>query len=172
MGLGLPEAFDSLREPAKVVLEACWNWGYAYGLLEEMDNVAEVVLAHPGKTRLIADAQIKTDRLDARGLAHLLRGNLVATARIPAKATRQRKNVLRRRLFWIRERTRVRNRAHALLHRQHGLEMPQVSDPFSKKGIAALKKLQLPEPDHWLLQQDLAELEELQRYINDLTKLR
>lgn len=103
-------------------------------------------------------------------MAHLLRGNLVATAHIPAKVTRQRKNVLRQRLFWVRERTRVRNRVHALLDRQHELEMPQVSDLFSKKGIAALKKLQLPEPDHWLLQQDLAELGELQRHINDIER--
>ena len=36
------------------------------------------MLAHPFKTRLIADAEIKTDRLDARALATLLRGNLVA----------------------------------------------------------------------------------------------
>ncbi len=35
-----------------------------------------MVLAHPLKTRLIADAQIKTDRLDAFALGTLLRGNL------------------------------------------------------------------------------------------------
>jgi len=48
-----------------VVHEACWNWGKLYDWLEEMEEVEEVVLAHPHKTRLIADAQIKTDRLDA-----------------------------------------------------------------------------------------------------------
>jgi hypothetical protein len=45
-----------------------------------LPGVASVVLAHPGKTRLIAEAQIKTDRLDAEKLATLLRGNFVAEA--------------------------------------------------------------------------------------------
>lgn len=45
-------------------------------MVEEVAEVEEVVLAHPLKTRLIADAQIKTDRLDAFALGTLLRGNL------------------------------------------------------------------------------------------------
>ena len=36
-----------------------------------------VVLANPRKTKLIAEAKIKSDRLDARALATLLQGNLV-----------------------------------------------------------------------------------------------
>jgi transposase len=59
--------FQSLEGPSRVVLEACWNWGLTTILLEEIEEVEEVVLAHPLKTRLIADAQIKTDRLDAFG---------------------------------------------------------------------------------------------------------
>jgi hypothetical protein len=39
--------------------------GLTHDLLEEIEEVEEVVLAHPLKARLIADAQIKTDRLDA-----------------------------------------------------------------------------------------------------------
>ncbi len=69
---------------------------------EEMEEVEEVVLAHPLKTRLIADAQIKTDRLDAFALGTLLRGNLVARAHIPRGETRARKNLLRQRLYWSR----------------------------------------------------------------------
>ena len=37
-----------------------------YDLLGQIDEVGEVMLAHPYKTRLIAEAQIKTDRIDAR----------------------------------------------------------------------------------------------------------
>src|SRR5437773_5833049 len=93
------------------------NWGRIYDLLSEIEQVEEVVLAHPLKTRLIADAQIKTDGLDAHGLATLLRGDLVARAYVPSKPTRQRKEVLRQRLYWARLRTRVRNRIHALIDR-------------------------------------------------------
>ena len=36
-----------------------------------------IVLANPFKTRIIAEAEIKTDKVDARILADLLRGKLV-----------------------------------------------------------------------------------------------
>ena len=64
-------------------MEACWNWGWLYDLLGQIDKVGEVVLAHPYKTRLIAEAQIKTDRIDAQTLAKLLRGDLIALASRP-----------------------------------------------------------------------------------------
>src|SRR5437764_6964890 len=86
---GFAQFFSELGEPAKVVMEACWNWGWLYDLLGETPGVAEVVLAHPYKTRLIAEAQIKTDRIDARALAKLLRGDLIARSHAPAPATRQ-----------------------------------------------------------------------------------
>src|SRR5881392_2033375 len=98
--------FLGLDGKSKVVVEACLNWGRIYDLLGEIEQVEEVVLAHPLKTRLIADAQIKTDGLDAHGLATLLRGDLVARAYVPSKPTRQRKEVLRQRLYWARLRTR------------------------------------------------------------------
>ena len=95
---GFAQFFTALSGPSKAVLEACWNWGLIHDELEELDQVEEVVLAHPHKTRLIADAQIKTDRLDARALGTLLRGNLVARAHVPSRETRARKNLLRQRL--------------------------------------------------------------------------
>ncbi len=123
---------------------------------EEMEEVEEVVLAHPLKTRLIADAQIKTDRLDAFALGTLLRGNLVARAHIPRGETRARKNLLRQRLYWSRLRTMLRNRIHALLDRQHDLDLPQCSDIFGARGLSFLRQLELPEPDGTLLQEALA----------------
>src|SRR5207247_1993485 len=153
--LGFAQFFASLDGPSKVVLEACWNWGRIYDLLQEIDSIKEVVLAHPLKTRLIADAQIKTDALDAHALATLLRGDLIARAYVPSKATRARKEVLRQRLYWARLRTRIRNRIHALVDRQRELSMPQCSDLFGRKGLAALKKLALSELDATLLREQL-----------------
>src|SRR5207248_4834942 len=71
---GFAQFFAGLEGPSKAVVEACWNWGLIHDELEELEPVEEVVLAHPYKTRLIADAQIKTDRLDAHALVTLLRG--------------------------------------------------------------------------------------------------
>ena len=135
-GCGFAQFFASLEGPSKAVVEACWNWGLVHDELEEIEQVEEVVLAHPYKTRLIADAQIKTDRLDAHALGTLLRGNLVARAHVPRGETRVRKNLLRQRLYWARLRTMLRNRIHALLDRQRGLELPQCSDIFGVRGLS------------------------------------
>ena len=89
--------------------------GWLYDLLGQIDEVGEVVLAHPYKTRLIAEAQIKTDRIDAQTLAKLLRGDLIAQSHAPSAATRARKHLLRQRLFWVRLRTMLRNRMRAIL---------------------------------------------------------
>ena len=153
---GFVRFFKELKGPSKAVLEACWNWGLIHDMVEEIDEVEEVALAHPLKTRLIADAQIKTDRLDAFGLGTLLRGNLIARAHVPDKTTRARKNLLRQRLYWARLRTMLRNRVHSLLDRQRVLELPQCSDIFGVRGLSFLRALKLPEPDCTLLAEQLA----------------
>jgi transposase len=168
---GFAQFFSELGEPAKVVMEACWNWGWLYDLLGETPGVAEVVLAHPYKTRLIAEAQIKTDRIDARALAKLLRGDLIARSHAPGPATRQRKHLLRQRLFWVRLRTMLRNRTHALLDRQRGLERPQLKDLFGRRGQTWLQAVQLPtEGDQPLLAQDLEVMGVLEAKIKELDR--
>ena len=91
---GFAQFFAALCGPSKVVLEACWNWGRIYDLLQEIDTIEEVLLANPLKTRLIADAQIKTDGLDAKALATLLRGDLIARFSFSPKVTRRRTDLI------------------------------------------------------------------------------
>jgi transposase len=54
-----------------VALEATYGWEWLAELLEEADY--DVHLAHPLRTRAIAAARVKTDAIDAKTLAHLLR---------------------------------------------------------------------------------------------------
>lgn len=171
---GFAEYLRALGGPCKAVIEACWGWGKVHDLLEATGLVEEVVLAHPYKTRIIAEAQIKTDKVDARALAFLLRLGAVPRAHVPKLATRRRKEVLRQRLFWVRERTKLRNRVHALLDRQNTeLALPQCSDLFGAKGSRALEGLAstLAEPDGTLLRQDLEVMKELKVKIAELEKL-
>ena len=160
--------FGGLPESSAVVMEACWNWGWLYDELQETAGVDSVVLAHPFKTRLIADAQIKTDRLDARALATLLRGNLLATVHAPSPANRARKHVIRQRMFLVQIRTMVRNRIHTVVARQRGIDCPVFSDQFGKKGLHWLRTVVLPPPDDALLRQDLHALEQLGALIQEL----
>jgi transposase len=169
---GFAQFFASLGEPSAVVLEACWNWGWLYDLLGELPRVQRVVLAHPYKTRLIAEAQIKTDQIDAHTLARLLRAELVAQSHAPSAATRARKHLLRQRLFWVRLRTMLRNRTHAILDRQRGLARPQLADVFSKRGQSWLQKVELPAAaDQPLLAQDLEVMKLLEAKIKELDRL-
>src|SRR5437762_13413725 len=85
----------------------------------------------------------KTDRLDAQMLAKLLRGDLIAQSHAPGAATRARKHLLRQRLFWVRLRTMVRNRMHAILDRQRGWERPHLKNFFSRRGQTRLEGVQL-----------------------------
>lgn len=148
------EFFRSLGEPCRVVLEAGWNWGLMYEWLERVDTVSEVQLAHPYRTRAIAAAQVKTDSIDARTLAQLVRVGLIPQAYIPSLETRRLREVVRQRLFLVRLQTMIKNRVHALVDRYH-VALPAVSDLFGKGGRTYLSQVRLPGPAQELLSQDL-----------------
>ncbi len=99
--------------------------------------------------------------MDARILADLLRGKLVPSVHIVGRESRQIKEVLRQRCFFVRQRTMLRNRIHRLLGAQHEVKLPQCSDLFGRKGLNFLEKLELPAPASLLLTQQLALLKEL-----------
>lgn len=164
-----PSEFAALvkRWPGRVVFEASMNWHWLYELLEREMPAKDILLANPFRTRIIAEAQVKTDKVDAHILAQLLRANLIAQVHIPAKETRQRKEVLRQRCYFVRQRTALRNRIHRLLGAQHDLKLPQVSDLFGKKGMSFLERLELPAPAGLLLKQQLEMLRTVQLRIKE-----
>jgi transposase len=127
----------------------------------------DIVLANPYKTRIIAEAQVKTDKVDAFILAQLLRGNLISSVHIGSRENRQRKEVLRQRAFFVRQRTMLRNRIHRLLGGQHEVKLPQCSDLFGKKGLSFLEGLELPAPGGLLLKQQLDMLRNLEVRIRE-----
>ena len=164
----VPEEFAALMKRwsrRRVVFEATMNWHWLYDVLEPEIGAEAIVLANPFKTRIIAEAQVKTDKVDAHILAQLLRADLVSSVHIGSRENRKRKEVLRARCFFVRQRTQLRNRIHRLLGAQHGVALPQCSDLFGRKGMGFLEALELPEPDGTLLQQQLSLLRELQARI-------
>jgi len=167
LAAGFAQFFRSLGGKSRVVIEACWNWQAIYDRLEGIAQVEAIQVANPYKARLIAEAQIKTDRLDANGLATLLRGNFIAPVHVPGRQARARKNLLRQRLYWARLRTRIRNRTHALLDRQQELQLPQCSDLFGARGKSFLRRLELAKPDALLLGEDMELLELIGRQIKE-----
>jgi len=68
----------------QAVLESTANmWMRIHDTLEE--NGIDTILANPYKTRIIAEAKIKSDKLDARILADLLRTDLIYQSYVPKK---------------------------------------------------------------------------------------
>ena len=167
---GFKRVFSQVPGPCKVAMEACWNWGKLHDILEDIPEIEEIVLSHPYKTRIIAESQIKTDKIDARKLAELLRGNFICRAYAAPKEVRKLKETLRQRLYWVRIRTCVRNRVHILLDRQTTLEIPHRSDLFTGKGMSILRQLQLPKADQNLLDQNLECLELLDKHVKAIEK--
>jgi len=150
------------KEPYRAVIEAGRNWGMMYDLLEELD--IKTVVAHPLKTRAIADAKIKSDSIDAKILAHLLRADLIPEVHVPPKEVREQKNLLRHRVWLVRLQTMTKNRIHQLIDRNHVKALP-VRNLFGKIGRGFLKSLNLSGIDQRLLKDHLELLDSLHEHI-------
>lgn len=144
----------------QAVTEAGRHWRVVVELLEGL--VDGIKLAHPLKVKAIAEAKIKTDSIDSETLAQLLRANLIPEAHLRSKESGNRQRILRTRTFYVRLRTKVRNRAHHLIDGQKEqirLEASTFTDLFGKKGKQWMAALHLQEPDRKMLA-DLLESEE------------
>ena len=170
-----PAAFAGLVAklggPCRAVFEASMNWHILRDILTSIPGIEEVVMAHPLKVRIICDAQLKNDKVDALRLAQLLRLDMVPRAHAATAESRNAKEIIRQRSCWVGMRTRIRNRTHRLLGGvPGGVQLPQCSDLFGTKGLAAMRRLSLPEPQACQLAQNLEMHGELQQRIADLEK--
>ena len=158
---------ELLGEPevTHVALEATYGWEWLADLLEEAGF--DVHLAHPLRTRAIAAARVKTDAVDARTLAHLLRAGLLPEAYIAPPELRDLRDLLRHRATLVHLRTSIKNRVHALLARQ-GI-LPDYSDPFGTAGREFLRCLELPDGPRRRLDSLLALIGDFDREIAQTT---
>jgi len=126
------EAYLQERIPKEThaVLEATRNWAFVYDLLE--GHVEKVSLAHPKELKAIATAAVKTDRIDAKVLAHLARLNFLPTSYAAPKEIRDLRMVLRHRDQLVRQKTQAKNRIHAVMA-SYNLISPWV-DMFGVEG--------------------------------------
>ncbi|MGC8896568.1 MAG: IS110 family transposase, partial [Candidatus Bathyarchaeia archaeon] len=129
-------------------------------------NGVKAVLANPLKMRAIASAKIKNDRLDAKVLAYLLRGGLVAECYVPPRDVRELRALVRHRVQLVKSATMVKNRVHSLLDRyglRHGF-----SDVFGKAGLEWLRRVELKPLDSLLLDSFIEQIECLEKLIGNV----
>ena len=101
----------------------------------------KVHLAHPLKVKAISSAKAKTDKIDAKILADLLRANLLPEAYCSPLEVREWKEISRTRSSLVKQRTQIKNKIHAILFR-NAIIYPKGS-LFTKKGIEWLQNLEL-----------------------------
>jgi transposase len=140
-----PEALrlfaDSLAPTDEVALEATGNTHAIVRLLE--GHVARVVVSNPQKTRAIAEAKVKTDKVDAQILAQLLAADYLPGVWVADEDTQARRRQVARRAHLVRQRTRLKNQVQAILHRNLVPRCP-AADLFGIKGRRWLAEQRLP----------------------------
>lgn len=162
----LLEEIDSRK--AKAAIESTGNlWLRLYAALEE--EGVEVLLANPKKTKAIAEARLKNDKVDASTLADLLRADLIAPCYIPPGEIRELRSLIRHRMNLVRDRTKVKNRIHSLLDK-YELEGFSGTDMFGKAGMEWLRgiALDLSKVDRLVLEAELRHIDVLNQLIGEV----
>lgn len=141
-------------QPCRVALEATTNTWAVVGVLTPL--VEEVVVSNPLRTRAIASAKVKTDKVDALVLAQLLRSNYLPRVWTPDEQTRLLRQQTSERANLSADRTRLKNRIHSVLHQR--LIEPPVKDLFSGAGMRWLAQFSLDTPGQRALERSLRQL--------------
>lgn len=150
MSLQITEFLKSLG-PFALTVEATASYEWFVQLVEPL--AARIVLAHPGKLRIIAQSTRKSDNLDAKVLAEMLALDQIPAAYRPTPRQREHRLYVRQRQFLQRQITGARNKIRRMLS-NHNLDQPNL---FTKSGLAYLEKLSLPAADRFCIDQMLAQ---------------
>jgi transposase len=121
-------------------MEASYNWPYCYHAREEAADI--IVLAHPLKTRIIGKGRIKTDKIDSKVLAYMLKSDMLPAAYAPLKDTMKNKILLRSRISLVRISTQIKNKINSIvnLNIDSYCSLETISDIFGKTGKKILRE--------------------------------
>nr|WP_284503626.1 MULTISPECIES: IS110 family transposase [unclassified Caballeronia] len=148
----------SLRSTDHVVLEATGNTAAIVSVLRP--HVARVAIANPLLVRLIAEARVKTEKIDAAVLAQLYASHFLPEVWMPDEPTLALRRQVSRRSQLVRQRTRLKNEVDAVLA-AHLIERCPATDLFGRKGRAWLSAQPLPMDERLGVEQRLRELDRL-----------
>jgi len=147
---------------AEAVIEATSNY---YHIHDTLSKHLDVIVAHPKELTQIADTDKKTDRVDAKELARMLRLSSVPESYVPTDEVREARALVRGRQSLVEDRTKYANKVHDLLA-DHGITRDV--KPLSVEGREVLRDLSLPRPWDRLLASHLEMIETLTDEIQKL----
>jgi len=147
---------------AQAAIEATSNYYHIHDTLSEH---LDVTVAHPKELNQIADTDKKTDRVDAKELARMVRLDSVPESYVPTDEVREARALVRGRQTLVENRTKYANKIHGLLS-DHGIT--EDVKPLTKEGREFLQELSLPTPWDTLLESYLEMIETLTEEIQNL----
>ncbi len=147
---------------ADAAIKATSNY---YHIHDTLSKHLDVTVAHPKNLNQIADSDKKTDRVDAKELARMVRLNSVPESYVPTDEVREARALVRGRQTLVENRTKYANKIHGLLS-DHGITGDV--KPLSVEGREFLQELSLPTPWDALLASYLDVIETLTEEIQKL----
>jgi len=155
------DAFFAGLGPFEAVVEATASYEWLLQRIEP--HARRVVLAHPGKLRVIAESTRKSDRLDARVLAEFLALDMIPRAYRPTPRQREHRALVRHRQFLMKGRTQLRVKIRRVL----GDYNADRRDLFS--GLAGhLAAVPLSESDRFIVAQLTGQLAAIEAQLAEL----
>src|ERR1700758_2371410 len=142
----------------EVVIEATGNSMAVSRVLSRF--VARVIIANPLQVKAIAQAHVKTDKIDAGTLASLQAAGYLPQIWTPDAETERKRRLVARRYQVVRHRTRLKNEVHSILH-AHLIPKCPHADLFNARGRAWLAAQQLPDDERAAIDRHVRELERL-----------
>lgn len=131
----------TLTHDDHVVIEATGN---ATAVIEAIGpHVGRVVIANPRQVRLIAEARVKTDVIDASVLARLYASGFLPEVWVPDQRTLARRRRVTRRNQIVRQRARLKTIVQSILHAHLVPPCPH-ADLLGPRGRAWLLRQPLP----------------------------
>jgi len=154
--------FAPYRNRVCAVVETCLNWFFIHKVLK--GYIQDIKVAEAYKLRIIAEAKVKTDSLDAYHLAQLLRIGYIPEIYIPDEKTIKLRELIRARVYLVRLKTRMKNKIHSILDK-NGFHQHPGTDLFGKAGRNFLRQLTIGKPEEGIIARYLGIIEKLEENI-------
>jgi transposase len=158
---------EELPERMSIAVETIGSW---YWLIDAMEAAGHnPILTDARKAKARMGQTNKTDKLDAAGLAVLLRNGTLPAVWIPPKELRDQRELPRMRMTLVQMRTKVKNRIQATLAK-YALTIDGVSDVFGVKGRVELMErvAELPPHTRFSVEAELKILDQLEGQIEEV----
>src|ERR1700679_3471243 len=152
---------DTLPSGTEIAIESTGNWYWIVDLMEQAGHTPH--LANPSEAKKRMGKTHKTDALDAKGLAILLRNGTLPESWIPPGELRDQRELLRTRMALRDLRTSLKHRIHSAIDR-YGLQATGISDLFGVKGRVYIDAVldRLPCDTAAMIQVQLVSLDQLE----------